>query len=138
MRSKNQQQLLQGFKTYLHSTIEYKILSYVRYEFQIVGAITSSLTQFCLQFSSYMLILYMLGMGCYVHLYIDLQIFFFTETLAHLAVDKGTSDTVTERINDFQFKSLWNSGIASGLSLCIAQYSAFKIQREHDLTIIQR
>ena len=62
----------------------------------------------------------------------------FAETLAQLAVDKGTSDTVTERINDFQFKSLWNSGIASGLSLCIAQYSAFKIQREHDLTIVQR
>ena len=33
---------------------------YFRYEFQIVGAVTSSLSQFCLQFGSYMLILYML------------------------------------------------------------------------------
>ena len=99
-----------------------------------------------------------------------------TETLALLSVDKGTKDTVSEKIKEFQFTSLWLSGlinsyvpflihllllpftqmrhninfyfiisimflllgIASGLSLCIAQYSAFKIQHEHDTTLMQR
>merc|ERR1719189_2538830 len=99
-----------------------------RYEFQIIGAVTSSLVQFCLQFGSYMLILYML------------------ETLARLdedagrevKLDKGTRDTVVEKIEEFSFKSLWLSGVASGLSLCVAQYSAFKIQHEHDMTLTQR
>ena len=51
---------------------------------------------------------------------------------------QGTRDTVAEKIEEFSFKSLWLSGVASGLSLCVAQYSAFKIQHEHDMTLSQR
>ena len=91
-----------------------------RYEFQILGAVTSSLCQFCLQFSCYMLVLYML------------------ETLAHINAEKGTRDIVRNKIEEFRFNSLWMSGVGSGLSLCVAQYSAFKIQHEHDTTIGQR
>ena len=91
-----------------------------RYEFQIVGAVTSSLCQFCLQFSSYMLILYML------------------ETFARLSVEKSSRENVEEKIAEFRFSSLWMSGVASGLSLAVAQYSAFKIQHEHDTTLSQR
>ena len=91
-----------------------------RYEFQIVGAVTSSLCQFCLQFSSYMLILYML------------------ETFARLSGEKGSRETVQQKIEEFRFSSLWMSGLGSGLSLAVAQYSAFKIQHEHDTTLSQR
>ena len=53
-------------------------------------------------------------------------------------LDKGTRDTVHEKIEQFRFSALWMSGVASGLSLCIAQYSAFKIQHEHDTTVGQK
>ena len=73
-------------------------------------------------------------------------ILYMLETLARLnedsasevQLDKGTRDTVAEKIEEFGFKSLWLSGVASGLSLCVAQYSAFKIQHEHDMTLSQR
>ena len=81
---------------------------------------TASLPQFCLQFSSYMVILYML------------------ETLKGLSVDKATQDTVQEKIDSFAFSSLWFSGLGSALSLIVAQYTALKIQHEHDLTLGQR
>ena len=38
----------------------------------------------------------------------------------------------------FSFVSLWFSGIGSALALIVAQYSAFKIQHEHSLTLSQR
>ena len=81
---------------------------------------TASLPQFCLQFSSYMVILYLL------------------ETLKGLSVDKATQETVQQKIDTFAFSSLWFSGIGSALSLIVAQYTAFKIQHEHDLTLGQR
>ena len=55
-----------------------------------------------------------------------------------MRLDKGTRDTVHEKIEQFRFSALWMSGVASGLSLCIAQYSAFKIQHEHDTTVGQK
>eukprot|EP00092_Neocalanus_flemingeri_P038085 GFUD01041455.1.p1 GENE.GFUD01041455.1~~GFUD01041455.1.p1 ORF type:complete len:775 (+),score=224.78 GFUD01041455.1:337-2661(+) len=91
-----------------------------RYDFQMSQAITASLPQFCLQFAAYMVILYML------------------ETLKGLSVDQATQDTVQEKIDSFAFSSLWFSGMGSGLSLVVAQYTAFKIQHEHDLTFSQR
>ena len=91
-----------------------------RYEFQISSAVTSSLSQFCVQFGSYLLILYML------------------ETLFRLGVDTGYKETVRSKIEEFRFSALWLSGVGSGLSLCTAQYSAFKIQHEHDTTTTQR
>jgi len=91
-----------------------------RYDFQMSQAITASLPQFCLQFGAYMVILYML------------------ETLKGLSVDKATQDTVQEKIDSFAFSSLWFSGLGSALSLIVAQYTAFKIQHEHDLTFSQR
>ena len=127
MRSKIPRQCWQGLSSWSNNEND-NFLLYFRYEFQIIGAVTSSLVQFCLQFGSYTLILYML------------------ETLARLnedsatevQLDKGTRDTVAEKIEEFGFKSLWLSGVASGLSLCVAQYSAFKIQHEHDMTLSQR
>eukprot|EP00090_Calanus_glacialis_P026119 TRINITY_DN4096_c0_g1_i7.p1 TRINITY_DN4096_c0_g1~~TRINITY_DN4096_c0_g1_i7.p1 ORF type:complete len:770 (-),score=237.96 TRINITY_DN4096_c0_g1_i7:508-2817(-) len=91
-----------------------------RYDFQVSQAVTASLPQFCLQFGSYMVILYML------------------ETLKGLSVDKATQDTVQEKIDSFAFSSLWFSGLGSALSLIVAQYTAVKIQHEHDLTLGQR
>ena len=91
-----------------------------RYEFQISSAVTSSLSQFCVQFGSYMLILYML------------------ETLFRLGVDQGYKETVRTKIEEFRFSCLWLSAVGSGMSLCTAQYSAFKIQHEHDTTSSQR
>jgi len=91
-----------------------------RYDFQLTQAVTASLPQFTLQFGAYMLILYML------------------ETLKGLSVDKATQDTVQEKIDNFAFSSLWFSGLGSALSLIVAQYTAFKIQHEHDLTLSQR
>merc|ERR1712106_1066078 len=83
-------------------------------------AVTASLPQFCLQFSAYMVILYLL------------------ETLKGLSVDKATQETVQEKIDSFAFSSLWFSGLGSALSLIVAQYSALKIQHEHSLTLGQR
>jgi len=91
-----------------------------RYDFHLSQAVTASLPQFCLQFSSYMVILYLL------------------ETLKGLSVDKATQETVQAKIDSFSFSSLWFSGLGSALSLIVAQYTAFKIQHEHDLTISQR
>jgi len=91
-----------------------------RYDFQLSQAVTASLPQFCLQFSAYMIILYLL------------------ETLKGLSVDKATQETVQAKIDSFSFSSLWFSGLGSALSLIVAQYTAFKIQHEHDLTISQR
>merc|ERR1719228_1339301 len=91
-----------------------------RYDFQLSQAVTASLPQFCLQFAAYMVTLYML------------------ESLKSLSVDKATHDTVQEKINSFSFSSLWFSGLGSGLSLVVAQYTAIKIQHEHDLTMAQR
>ena len=89
---------------------------------------TSSLVQFCLQFGSYMVILYMLETLARLN----------EDSASEVQLDKGTRDTVAEKIEQFSFKSLWLSGVASGLSLCVAQYSAFKIQHEHDMTLSQR
>jgi len=91
-----------------------------RYDFNISSAITSSLTQFTLQFASYTIILYML------------------ETLKGLSVDQATKEHIETKIEQFSFSSLWFSGVGSGVALVVAQYSAFKIQREHDLTLRQR
>ena len=66
----------------------------------------------------------------------DLHILYSLHTQVRL--DKGTRDTVHEKIEQFRFSALWMSGVASGLSLCIAQYSAFKIQHEHDTTVGQK
>ena len=91
-----------------------------RYDFQLSQAVTSSLPQFCLQFTAYMITLYML------------------ESLKSLSVDKDTQDTARQKIDSFSFSSLWFSGLGSGLSLVVAQYTAIKIQHEHDLTLGQR
>ena len=91
-----------------------------RYDFQLSQAVTAALPQFCLQFSAYMVILYLL------------------ETLKGLSVDKATQEAVQEKIDSFAFSSLWFSGLGSALSLVVAQYSALKIQHEHDLTLGQR
>merc|ERR1719318_1509135 len=91
-----------------------------RYDFQLSQALTASLPQFCLQYGSYIVILHML------------------ETLKGLSVDKATQDTVQEKIDSFAFSSLWFSGLGSALSLIVAQYTALKIQHEHDLTLGQR
>jgi len=91
-----------------------------RYDFQLNQAVTASLPQFCLQFAAYMVILYML------------------ETLKGLSVDQTTIDMVQEKIDTFTFRSLWFSGLGSALSLVVAQYTALKIQHEHDLTFGQR
>jgi len=91
-----------------------------RYDFQLSQAVTASLPQFCLQFSAYMVILYLL------------------ETLKGLSLDKATQETVQAKIDSFSFSSLWFSGFGSALSLIVAQYTAFKIQHEHDLTLSQR
>jgi len=91
-----------------------------RYDFNIASAITSSLPQFSLQFAAYIIILYML------------------ETLKGLSVDHATKDQISYKINEFSFASLWLSGTGSALALIVAQYSAFKIQHEHSLTLRQR
>jgi len=91
-----------------------------RYDFHLSQAVTASLPQFCLQFGSYMVILYLL------------------ETLKGLSVDKATQETIQEKIDNFAFSSLWFSGLGSALSLIVAQYTAFKIQHEHDITLGQR
>ena len=61
---------------------------FIRYDFQLSQAVTASIPQFCLQFGSYMVILYML------------------ETLKGLRVDKATRDTVQEKIDSFPLSSL--------------------------------
>ena len=115
-----QQLSLPGIFT-LHTSHDHKYVNHTtRYDFQLSQAITASLPQFCLQFAAYMVILYML------------------ETLKGLSVDKATQDTVQEKIDSFAFSSLWFSGLGSALSLIVAQYTAFKIQHEHDLTWEQR
>ena len=98
----------------------YSLLLSSRYDFHLSQAVTASLPQFCLQFSSYMVILYLV------------------ETLKVLSVDKGTQETIQAKIDSFSFSSLWFSGLGSALSLTVAQYTAFKIQHEHDLTLGQR
>ena len=60
------------------------------------------------------------------------------ETLFRLGVDTGYKETVRSKIEEFRFSALWLSGVGSGLSLCTAQYSAFKIQHEHDTTVGQK
>merc|ERR550519_2376481 len=60
------------------------------------------------------------------------------ESLKSLSVDKATQDTVQQKIDSFSFCSLWFSGLGSGLSLVVAQYTAIKIQHEHGLTLGQR
>ena len=60
------------------------------------------------------------------------------ETLARLGVDQGTRETVQTKIDEFRFSSLLLSGLGSAVSLCTAQYSAFKIQHEHDTTVGQK
>jgi len=91
-----------------------------RYDFQLGQAVTASLPQCCLQFSAYMMILYML------------------ETLKGSTPDEETLDLIQKKIDNFTFSSLWFSGIGSGVSLVVAQYTAFKIQHEHGLTLGQR
>jgi len=94
-----------------------------RYDFHLSQAVTASLPQFVLQFSAYMLVLYML------------------EALKNPETLKGLTETesdIQQRIDNFSFASLWFSGLGSGLSLVIAQYTAFKIQHEHDMTLTQR
>jgi len=91
-----------------------------RYDFQLSQAVTASLPQFCLQFSAYMVILYLL------------------ETLKGLSEETATKETVQPKIDNFAFSSLWFSGFGSALSLIVAQYTAFKIQHEHSLTLGQR
>jgi len=91
-----------------------------RFDFPICQAVTASLPQFCLQFTAYILIVYML------------------ETLKGLSKDTVTVDLAQEKIDNFSFTSLWFSGLASGLALSVAQYAAFKIQHEHDITLSQR
>ena len=70
--------------------------------------------------SSYMVILYML------------------ETLKGLSVYQATQETVQEKIDSLVFSSLWFSGLGSAVSLILAQYTAVKMQHEHDLTLGQR
>merc|ERR1719244_324526 len=91
-----------------------------RYDFQMGQAVTASLPQACLQFSAYMMILYML------------------ETLKGFTKDQETLDLIQNKIDNFSFSSLWFSGLGSGLSILVAQYTAFKIQHEHGLTLGQR
>lgn len=91
-----------------------------RYDFNIASAVTSSLPQFSLQFAAYIIILYML------------------ETLKGLSVDQATKEQIADKVEEFSFASLWLSGIGSGAALIIAQYTAFKIQHEHGLTLAQR
>ncbi|XP_023340990.1 uncharacterized protein LOC111711003 isoform X2 [Eurytemora carolleeae] len=91
-----------------------------RYDFNIASATTSSLPQFSIQFSAYIIILYML------------------ETLKGLSIDQATKEQIGGKIEEFSFVSLWFSGIGSALALIVAQYSAFKIQHEHSLTLSQR
>jgi len=91
-----------------------------RYDFQLSQAVTASLPQFVLQFSAYMLTLYLL------------------EELKGLAVDQNTVNQAQAKIDSFTFSSLWFSGLASLLSLVVGQYTAFKVQHEHGLTLGQR
>jgi len=91
-----------------------------RYDFQLSQAVTASLPQFVLQFSAYMLTLYLL------------------EELKGLAVDQNTVNLAQAKIDSFTFSSLWFSGLASALSLVVGQYTAFKVQHEHGLTLGQR
>ena len=65
-------------------------------------------------------------------------ILYLLETLKGLSVDKATQETVQQKIDTFAFSSLWFSGLGSALSPIVAQYTAFKIQHEHDLTLGQR
>ena len=66
------------------------------------------------------------------------MILYMLETLFRLGVDHGYKETVRSKIEEFRFSGLWLSGVASGLALCTAQYSAFKIQHEHDITTTQK
>lgn len=93
-----------------------------RYDFQMGHAVTAALPQCCLQFSAYMMILYML------------------ETLKGFTpdTDQEILELIQKKIDNFRFSSLWFSGFGSGVSLVVAQYTAFKIQHEHGLTLIQR
>ena len=65
-------------------------------------------------------------------------ILYLLETLKGLSVDEATKETVQAKIDSFSFSSLWFSALGSALSLIVAQYTAFKIQHEHDLTLGQR
>jgi len=91
-----------------------------RYDFNISSAITSSLPQFSLQFAAYTIIIYLL------------------HTLKGINSDEDLRSTIDEKLEEFSFSSLWMSGIASAIALIIAQYTAFKIQHEHCLTLAQR
>ena len=61
-----------------------------RYEFQIIGAVTSSLVQFCLQFGSYMVILYMLETLARLN----------EDSASEVQLDKGTRVTGKRLYND--------------------------------------
>jgi len=91
-----------------------------RYDFNIASAVTSSLPQFSLQFSAYIIIIYLL------------------ETLKGLRVDQATKEQIQTKVDEFSFASLWFSGVGSAMALIVAQYTAFKIQHEHCLTLAQR
>ena len=65
-------------------------------------------------------------------------ILYLLETLKGLSLENDTQETIQAKIDEFSFSSLWFSGLGSALSLIVAQYTAFKIQHEHDLTLGQR
>ena len=89
---------------------------------------TASLPQFVLQFSAYMLTLYLLEelkvrycWPCPSHQRHDEQL------VQGLAVDQNTVNQAQAKIDSFTFSSLWFSGLASLLSLVVGQYTAFKV-----------
>jgi len=91
-----------------------------RYDFNINQASTASLLQFALQFSSYILIIYML------------------EALKITRESKSSKEEIQGKLDEFGFSSLWFSGFGSLMSLVVAQYNGYKIQHEHCMTLSQR
>ena len=83
---------------------------------------TASLPQFVLQFSAYMLTLYLLEELKVNKMHLRIQI-----TFQGLAVDQNTVNQAQAKIDSFSFSSLWFSGLASCLSLVVGQYTAFKV-----------
>lgn len=65
-------------------------------------------------------------------------VLYMLETLKGLSTDKTNQADIQARIDGFTFSSLWFSGLGSFLSLAVAQYTAFKIQHEHDMILAQR
>jgi len=122
-----------------------------RYDFNIWSSVSSSLPQFSLQFAAYIIILYMLHTLKVILYSLSLSlrqfslqfaayiiILYMLHTLKGMSVDQATKDQIAEKVNEFSFASLWLSGVGSGLALIVAQYTAFKIQHEHGLTLSQR